>query len=123
MFKAVTEQSEFAVKRLSKLRINTDPSGNQLSQLESEVKCQRKCSSSPFVVKYEGSFKDAKYYYLVSEFVSGGSLESLQSKMQKRGGFSDDQIQFISAQLVLVLSHIHRKKIIYRYQPTTDLVT
>ena len=105
-----------AVKRMSKRMINTNHTGTLLPQLEYEVRCLDKCKSSPFVVRYEKSFKDPKYYYIVTEFVAGGSLEALASRTlkSKSGGLSSKQLQFVASQLVLALCDIHSKGVIYR---------
>lgn len=105
-----------AVKRMSKKLTNTNHTGTLLPQLEYEVRCLEKCQSCPFVVRYEKSFKDTKYYYIVTEFVAGGSLEALciRAHKSKSGGLKPNQLQFVAGQLVLALCDIHERGVIYR---------
>jgi serine/threonine protein kinase len=112
-----TENDEMlvAIKRISKRTVDMNESEGMLQQLENEVASLKKCSKkSSFVMKYQDSFKDAKYYYIVSEYMPYGSLESLRVSKAKKKGFEESQIEFIAAQLVVIIKHVHDAEIIHR---------
>ena len=62
-----------------------------------------------FVVNCHWAFQDRDDLYLILDYVSNGDLFSLLNYE-----FTELQVSFIIAQLVLALTHLHRNNIIYR---------
>ncbi|GAM27769.1 hypothetical protein SAMD00019534_109450, partial [Acytostelium subglobosum LB1] len=65
----------------------------------------------PFIVKLHYAFQDEKRLYLVMDFVNGGQLfyHLLRESM-----FSEDQMKFYAAELILAIEHLHGLNIIHR---------
>ena len=68
-------------------------------------------SESPFIVNLKYSFQDFKRLYLVMEFIQGGELFV---QLQKCGRFSEERVQFYSAEIILAFEYLHSHGIIYR---------
>eukprot|EP00299_Pterocystis_sp_00344_P010845 c4952_g1_i2.p1 GENE.c4952_g1_i2~~c4952_g1_i2.p1 ORF type:complete len:806 (+),score=139.01 c4952_g1_i2:73-2490(+) len=66
----------------------------------------------PFIVKHYGSFQDSNNLYILMERVVGTEFYDL---LQEVRHFDEDQTRFFSAQIVLILEHLHRvHKVVYR---------
>ncbi|CAF1198050.1 unnamed protein product [Rotaria sordida] len=65
----------------------------------------------PFIVSLVYSFKDNSHLYLALEFASGGEMFVHFNHVKK---FSEDQVRFYVAQIVLILEYLHYLSIIYR---------
>jgi len=75
----------------------------------------------PFIVNMIGYSKDARFLYIVMEFVPGGDLFGYIHKARKAaqkaaqpGAFDEERARFYTAVMVSALAHIHSKKIAHR---------
>ncbi|KAM9969133.1 hypothetical protein ACTFIW_003684 [Dictyostelium discoideum] len=67
--------------------------------------------SHPFIVNLHYAFQNEKKLYLVMDFVNGGQLFY---HLQKEAIFSEDQVRFYMAELILALEHLHDSNIVHR---------
>ena len=65
----------------------------------------------PFIASLLFSFEDPQYYYLVTEFYSGGSLFDL---LKRKGRLSERQAMFYGAEILLGIEHLHTKGYLHR---------
>lgn len=65
----------------------------------------------PNIIKLFDVFKDQKYYYMVTEYCSGGELFE---KIQKQNGFSEKMAADYMKQLLSAISYLHSKRICHR---------
>eukprot|EP01132_Coremiostelium_polycephalum_P004193 gene4193-5248_t len=65
----------------------------------------------PFIVKLHYAFQNEKKLYLVMDFINGGQLFY---HLQKESMFSENQVRFYIAELVLALEHLHGLNIVHR---------
>ena len=70
----------------------------------------------PNIVKLEELKKTKNYYYLVMEYVNGGSLgDCLESYKRKNGkAFPEEIVQYLMRQIVETIKYIHGLNIIHR---------
>ena len=70
----------------------------------------------PNIVHLEDVKKDNKYYYIVMEFVNGGSLTDCLKKYQMKYGksFPEEIVQYLMRQIVDAIKFIHKRNIIHR---------
>ena len=70
----------------------------------------------PNIVHLEDVKKDDKYYYIVMEFVNGGSLTDCLKKYQMKYGksFPEEIVQYLMRQIVDAIKFIHKRNIIHR---------
>ena len=70
----------------------------------------------PNVVHLETVKKDDKYYYIVMEYVNGGSLGDCLKRYQSKYGkaFPEEIVQHLMRQIVDAIKFIHHKNIIHR---------
>ena len=102
-----SNQNLYAMKILNKMLL-------KLKKQEIHTKNERDIMvkiSSPFIVNIKFAFQDDKNLYLVSEFMQGGELFF---HLRKNRYFSEDLVKFYAMELVLAISHIHRKNAVYR---------
>ncbi|THH10310.1 hypothetical protein EW145_g1407 [Phellinidium pouzarii] len=58
------------------------------------------------------SFSDAHNYYLVTEYIPGGTL---RDEMKRNGGrLEPDRVRFIMAQCLTIIEHMHRHGVMHR---------
>ncbi|KAN0004451.1 hypothetical protein ACTFIZ_010616 [Dictyostelium cf. discoideum] len=67
--------------------------------------------SHPFIVNLHYAFQNEKKLYLVMDFINGGQLFY---HLQKEAIFSEDQVRFYMAELILALEHLHDSNIVHR---------
>jgi serine/threonine protein kinase len=67
----------------------------------------------PFVVQLRYSFQSARNFYMVSDFYGGGSLH-YHLRKSKAGFFSEEEVEFWAAEILLALEHLHSVGILYR---------
>jgi len=86
-----------------------------LDRLVNEIRIL-KYVNHPNIVKFIDRKKSMNHWYLVTEFVNGGSLTSnLKKYMQMyRRPFTEDIVQHIMRQIVDALRYLHFNKIIHR---------
>ena len=72
--------------------------------------------SHPNIVKLEELKQTKDYYYIVMEYINGGSLTDCLKKYQKKFGraFPEDIVQYLMNQIVDAIRYIHSKNIIHR---------
>ena len=86
-----------------------------LDRLANEVRIL-KFVNHPNIVKFIDLKKSMNHWYLVTEFVNGGSLtDNLKKYMAMyRRPFTEDIVQYIMRQIVDALRYLHFNKIIHR---------
>jgi len=65
----------------------------------------------PFIVNMWGSFHDARYIYMVLEYIVGGEFFT---HLRKAGRFDNSQSCFYGAQIAAIFEYCHSKNIVYR---------
>ena len=70
----------------------------------------------PNIVHLEDIQRDDKYYYIVMEYVNGGSLTDCLKKYKSKYGkaFPEDIVQYLMKQIVDAIKYIHQRNIIHR---------
>ena len=102
----------YAMKRLEKTKVV------ELKQV-AHVRAERDAladnnyfyTKNPWVVSLYYSFQDARYLYLIMEYVPGGDL---MNRLIKLGTFSEDMTRFYVAEIILALDSIHRLNYLHR---------
>uniref|UniRef100_A0A6B2LEW5 Protein kinase domain-containing protein n=1 Tax=Arcella intermedia TaxID=1963864 RepID=A0A6B2LEW5_9EUKA len=69
--------------------------------------------SHPFILKLHYCFQTKSKVYMVLDLVTGGDLY-YNLRKEESGQFSDERVRFYAAQLVVILEHLHEKRILYR---------
>lgn len=100
------KKQQIAIKVFIKSEI---PSKESLNSILSELKILA-CLNSPFLINVHFAFQDRKKLYLGLDLKLGGDL---RYHMLKRK-FTECEIKFIIACLVLGLEHIHSNRIIHK---------
>lgn len=57
------------------------------------------------------SFQTPTHLYMIVEYVNGGDLFF---HIKKKGSLNEKEARFYGAQIIIALSYLHSKKIIYR---------
>ena len=65
----------------------------------------------PFIIFLAATFQDAKYLYLVLEYVVGGEFFT---HLRKAGRFDNNTGKFYAAQIVMIFEYLHAQDFIYR---------
>ena len=71
----------------------------------------------PNIVHLEDLKSDNKYYYIVMEYINGGSLTDCLKKYQNRNNgksFPEEIVQYLMRQIVNAIKYIHSQHIIHR---------
>ena len=71
----------------------------------------------PNIVHLEDLKVDNKYYYIVMEYINGGSLTDCLKNYQKRNNgksFPEEIVQYLMRQIVDAVKYLHDKNIIHR---------
>ena len=70
----------------------------------------------PNIVHLEDVKKDNQYYYIVMEYVNGGSLTDCLKKYKSKYGkaFPEEIVQYLMRQIVDAIKYIHQRNIIHR---------
>ena len=106
-FKHSNSKVAFALKMLKKTEIV------KLSQVE-HIKSEKFILSQidhPFIVKLVCCFQNAKYVYMLFEFLSGGEVFR---RLRKEGRFSEDVALFYAVEILLAIRYLHTNEIVYR---------
>ena len=82
---------------------------------ENEIKILQSLNH-PNIVKLEEVKATKDYYYIVMEYINGGSLTDCLKKYQKKYGkaFPEMIVQYLMIQIVDAIKYIHARKIIHR---------
>ena len=102
----------FATKKMNKKQID-QPS--LFKYFQNEIKLLQSLKH-PNIVKIEEVKTTSEYYYIVMEYVNGGSLTDCLKKYKQKYGryFTEEIIQYLMRQTVDAIKYIHNKKIIHR---------
>lgn len=65
----------------------------------------------PFIVKLHYAFQTEGKLYLILDFLRGGDLFT---RLSKEVMFTEDDVKFYLAELVLAIEHLHSLGIVYR---------
>jgi len=68
-------------------------------------------NDNPFLVHLHYSFTNQERLYFVMDYISGGDIAY---HLEKRTRFSEKEVRFITAEIVLALEHLHSCAIVYR---------
>jgi len=109
VFKVVKKGTNkiYAMKALKKHNLIVK---NQLRYAVTEANVLKQ-ASHPFVLQLHYSFQTPQHLYLVLDLCPGGDL-SLH--LANKGTFTEDEVKFYMAELVLAIEHIHSLDVIYR---------
>ncbi|CAJ1408005.1 unnamed protein product [Effrenium voratum] len=83
-------------------------------QQQERIKAEREILADvdhPFILKLVRTFKDSRFVYILTEFVTGGELFNA---IRSLGILSGSQARFYTGSLILALQALHAKKIVYR---------
>jgi beta-adrenergic-receptor kinase len=96
-----------AMKLLDKKRIKVKK-GEYLAVNERNMLAK---VNSPFVVNLYYAFQTPEKLCFILDLMNGGDLHY---HLTQHGVFSENEVRFYAAELVLGLEHIHRQNIVYR---------
>jgi serum/glucocorticoid-regulated kinase 2 len=68
-------------------------------------------NDNPFLVHLHYSFQTDEKLYFVMDYISGGDLAY---HLEQKGRFSEKEVRFIGAEIVLALAHLHSAAVIMR---------
>mmetsp|Transcript_41340 Transcript_41340/g.104775 ORF Transcript_41340/g.104775 Transcript_41340/m.104775 type:complete len:421 (-) Transcript_41340:305-1567(-) len=106
-----TTGEHVAVKKLSKLRKNQKPSRTS-SKLQREADLlQMMQGATENVVRNVGRFEDESYVYLVTEVLSGGTLE--QWMADAGGKLGEDDARWVLADVLDFIAGCHNRGLVY----------
>ena len=102
----------YATKKISRAQAD-EPSFRKY--FENEIKLL-KSLNHPNIVKLEDLKGTKDYYYIVMEYINGGSLTDCLKKYQQKTGksFPEEIVQYLMRQIVDAIKYIHNLKIIHR---------
>nr|CEL67541.1 TPA: AGC kinase, putative [Neospora caninum Liverpool] len=98
----------YAMKVVAKDKVAS--AANQIRRALSERDVLKQCDS-PFVVRLFWAFQTQRHLFLVNEFCPGGDLFQLLRDCQF---FPENVSRFVFAEVLLGLSHLHERNILYR---------
>ncbi|TPP47514.1 Protein kinase domain family protein [Leishmania donovani] len=82
-----------------------------LKAIDREVRAMSSIPPHPNCVRYLGSRYSAHHYYIIMEYISGGSINSLRKSV---GRFRESVFQRYAYMVLLGLSHLHANGILHR---------
>ncbi|KAJ1401206.1 kinase-like domain-containing protein, partial [Ochromonadaceae sp. CCMP2298] len=99
--------SIWAIKMLKKAEVI------RLQQIEHMISEKNILSSldHPFIVRLSGTFQDAKFLYMVLEYIVGGEFFT---HLRKAGRFDHVASKFYASQIILIFEYMHSSDFIYR---------
>ena len=105
-------QGYFATKKISRAKAD-QPSLRKYFTNEIEI---LNSLNHQNIVKLEEVKKKDDYYYIVMEYINGGSLTDCLKNYQQRYGraFPEEIVQYLMRQIVDAIKYIHNMKIIHR---------
>ncbi|OQS06416.1 kinase [Thraustotheca clavata] len=106
--KGANKDKWFALKAYNKQAIVQK---NQAQYIHTEKAALQACSDHPFIVSLYYAFQSQDRLFLVMEYCGGGDL---LSTLTRRKAFTEPEAAFYIGQIVLALSHLHSKGIVFR---------
>ncbi|KAI0635393.1 kinase-like domain-containing protein [Trametes polyzona] len=76
-----------------------------------EQDVMKRLAGNPFYTALKGSFEDEDYFFLLTNYYSGGDLNT---KIKEKKKLSTDEARLYAAQIVLAMEELRRKRIIHR---------
>lgn len=98
----------FALKAYNKQAIVQK---NQAQYIHTEKAALQACSDHPYIVTLYYAFQSKDRLFLVMEYCGGGDL---LSALTRRKAFTEAEAAFYIGEIVLALSHLHSKNIVFR---------
>ncbi|KAL7706999.1 protein kinase [Lotmaria passim] len=105
VYQAVLSDGSLAAVKELKLE-NTN-----LKAIDREVRAMSGIPPHPNCVRYLGSRYSAHHYYIIMEYISGGSINSLRKSV---GRFRESVFQRYAYMVLLGLAHLHAHGIVHR---------
>lgn len=68
---------------------------------------------TPFTAPLHFAFKTERHLFLVMEYARFGDLRQIMDS-DRKAGFSENEVKFFTAQLILALEFLHAAKVLYR---------
>mmetsp|Transcript_63239 Transcript_63239/g.72502 ORF Transcript_63239/g.72502 Transcript_63239/m.72502 type:complete len:361 (-) Transcript_63239:16-1098(-) len=99
----------YGIKQMMKTKILTKrsvPIVHNERRLLSELEDANNC-----IVRMHYAFQDREYLYLVLDYMPGGDLRYLMTKIKQ---FTEEQARFVTASLVRCLEGLHAQQILHR---------
>ena len=87
-----------------------DGSSSEIESLRREIDVMWKLDH-PNIVRYLGTDRSDRYFYILLEYVPGGSIASMLSQY---GPFSEDLVRRFSYQILRGLAYLHKVGIVHR---------
>nr|CCA20877.1 protein kinase putative [Albugo laibachii Nc14] len=84
---------------------------NQAQYIHTEKAALQACSDHPYIVTLYYAFQSKDRLFLVMEYCGGGDL---LSALTRRKAFTEAEAAFYIGEIVLALSHLHSKNIVFR---------
>ncbi|KAF0711786.1 Aste57867_5044 [Aphanomyces stellatus] len=106
--KGANKDKYFALKAYNKQAIVQK---NQAQYIHTEKAALQACSDHPYIVSLYYAFQSQDRLFLVMEYCGGGDL---LSTLTRRKAFTEPEAAFYIGQIVLALSHLHSKGIVFR---------
>jgi serine/threonine protein kinase len=95
---------EYAVKKIAII------SGTGRS-IKREINVMKSLDQCPYVVQLHNVFRDADYYYLTLEMLSGGDLIDA---LDRKEVFSESEARIVGQKLLTAVAYMHEKRIAHR---------
>jgi serine/threonine protein kinase len=100
----------YALKVISKRQLVAE---NQIEHVQTEVALTRTCSHA-FTLKLAAAFQDAKWLYMIHEFVQGGELYRLMKSEVYGGKFDLRHTRIYSASIVAAFAYLGNLRCAHR---------
>lgn len=100
----------FAIKEIEVRTAATEDQVRQLQKLSEEIELMHNLRHN-HIVRYKGSHRADKHFYIFMEYVSGGSIASI---LKRYGAFDEDLIGQYTRQIVKGVVYLHEMGIVHR---------
>ena len=105
----------FAIKMLKKRQVISNGAVDHLLR-ERRVLMEVR---HPFIVHLQTTFQDMGFAYFVLQFIQGGPFDT---RLKAQGSLADHDAAFYTAQIVLILEHLHGLGYMYRDLKPANLI-